>query len=155
MNTENFEQSAPDASLTREEAVALHDKLLASNIALSKKTAVLCFIGAVAAFIIGSIFQGLAGTTMFSMYTYTDSVILATLASPTFYLGWAGVVIGIIAGVVSIRTMNRQKEAGLSRKDLQELHEAAAKLQESDPEEAQKTLDEANQLEKVLDALGK
>ena len=68
MNTENFEQAAPDASLTREEAVALHDKLLASNIALSKKTAVLCFIGAVAAFIIGSIFQWLAGTTMFSLF---------------------------------------------------------------------------------------
>ena len=148
-----METPTQETGFTYQEAQIQYDKMLQAEISKTKKNIPGFIIGSVASFGIGSFFQHMAGTTMFSMYTFTDSVIWATLASPTFYFGWA-LTLGCLAiAGYGIYSVTQKTNKGLTFEDVKALQGLAAA--EENPAEAQRMLTEADTLARILTTLNR
>lgn len=142
------EQSS-NSSLSQEEAQKLYNQLNENKKAREKSEAYKCFGIAAAVFVIGSIFQMMVDSSMFSFTIRTSSIILKTLASFTFYVGWAVVAIGIYLGIVGLKRSTQD----FSRIDITRMRNDAAALQDTSPEEAKQKLNAANAIEILLNTL--
>lgn len=137
--------------LTYEEAKKRYEQMLQKDVARTKKNIPGFIIAGVVSFAVGSFFQHMAGTSMFSMHTYTDSLIWGMLSTPAFWLAWIATVGCLAVAVYGVYDALQKSKKGFTFDDVKTLRDTAKEY----PDEAERFLKEADELEAVLNALGK
>jgi hypothetical protein len=141
-----------DSQMTHREAQDKYDQMNRDNNSHKRKMAIFALLGAVAVFALASFFQSLGDSSMFSMYYYPNGFIVSLLVNISFYPGWAITILLLGAGVFLLFTSGGQ----LTRRDVEEWRTEVVKLRaDGSMVEAKETEMKANELENVLNALGR
>jgi hypothetical protein len=141
-----------DSQMTHREAMNKYDQMNRDNNSSKRKKAAFSLIGAVAVFALASLFQSLGDTSMFSMYYWPNGFFVSLLVNISFYPGWAITILLLGSGVYFLFTSGGQ----LTRKDVEVWRTDVVKLRaQGSMGEAQETEMIANELESVLNTLGR
>ena len=136
-----------------EKAHQIYEKLCQDQINETKKIIGISFVVAPLAFAIAAICQHIAGTSMFQIVFYQDSMLLTLLAQLTFYPGWLASTVCVALGIKNVISLLKKRSAGLSESDVAAWQDEAASMEAKYPDLADELYAKADKLAAVLEAM--